>query len=135
MSVWLDWIGFVSISEYWGCELTASPRTSQTYKGVSYLLSSHLSARRRNISYDSSVFTAGTRAPPLEKGDPRCRGRSRDDGSHPTGDFKSDVNSDLMVETQKARSRIARALGEGLAGGRPKIEYLLRLRHGNGESM
>ena len=30
---------FVSISEYWGCELTASPRTSQTYKGVSYLLS------------------------------------------------------------------------------------------------
>ena len=41
---------FVSISEYWGCELTASPRTSQTYKGVSYLLS-HLSARRRNISY------------------------------------------------------------------------------------
>ena len=78
-------------------------------------LRSHLSARRRNISYDSSVFTAGMRAPPLEKGDPPCRCRSRDDGSCPTGDLKSDVDSDLTVETQNARSEIARALEEGLS--------------------
>ena len=84
---------------------------------MSYLLS-HLSARRRNISYDSSVFTAGTRAPPLEKGDPPCRCRSRDHGSRPTRDFNSDVDSDLTVETQNARSGIAHALEEGMGAGR-----------------